>query len=1018
MMEDDTRRRNDVGKGNEDDGSLLDGGRKESINLYGWLVSLTAGLGGFLFGYEVGIINQILTMLPFQLFFNMVEMDPTSGHYINSADRADTEGWITFTFLIGAAAGALFVSYLMNAIGRKRTIILGGSVFLVSVVLQTIATSPSLLYLGRVGAGIAVGLESATVPVYISETAPTAIRGRLIGLYELMINIGIFVATCVNSLIILWVGDQGGNFEWRLSLGLQVIPCVLMMSAMSVMPYSPRYLIYRGDKQQGLKSLAKLRSREISDEFLQREYEEILTSIDEQKRLGEASWKSLFIDRKIRFRTFLGITNQFFQQWTGINVILYFGSTLFDAMGFSPMLANIGFPIINSLIKVFATLPGMYLIEKMGRRKLMIVGGIGMSISLLMVTLFGQIGQSRNTLDTLGTGAITFVLSFTLFFGSTWGPVVWVYQAEVFPLRYRAKAVSASTISNWVWNAIVSKIAPIMMSRHGFMSYLLWAGFCFVMSLYAYFFVAETKGLSLEQPHNRDIVTPRGSEAASEGALISEEDTSEQIHEDDFEYGLTEEEHVQHEDDLELSDDDEVEYPFEGNAPEEETEATDEDLPTFAFGEDDIIDSAEEDAPEDSIRKVPYWEVKEERQHHENTESPAIDVPNDKPVTPRVNSNLGSHGTMSSKNDAIILDKTNNGDYSLVINQPQETDERVVRLSSLKASSISENKLKDVQLQLQHLPPIDDSATDSQLASYRSNSSMSSRFDFQFPPMETETEKDWSWDTHAELMAESFVNVCIRSALREIEDVTMRERLSSSPHRHSDPDESPTRIRKLASFHGRPSDVDNNRLIRRLSWKGILPPDQTARRRLSLGNASDEEVIREKSADASNAKGAMGGWRRRVGGDELNGEAEEPNSEDNDESASSVSTPNCGGDVLEDFLEIDWEATGAVYDDEDEEEPSEDVIGTILDDLPEVDIGEIEDEVEQMLQCQQENQERRKKADQLMALMQAALAVSVNRNPPSQQVMVFPGGSGKVCTKQCSLRKHDQACGLFKKKYF
>jgi len=469
------------------------------LNLYGWLVAFTAGMGGFLFGYEIGIINQVFSMNPFKFFFNLQYVNPATGLIEATAESADITGWITFTFLIGAAAGAAVVSYPSNAIGRKWTIMLGGGAFLIGIAMETIAGNIATLYLGRCVAGAGVGLMSATVPLYISETAETEVRGRLIAIYQLMITIGIFIATCVNSLIIVYYGEDKGEAEWRLAFGLQFIPCVLMMTALIFLPFSPRWLIYMGRSVEGLAVIAKLRMKPEETESVQNEYKEIVRSVDEEREIGEGSWVQLFTDPAVRYRTFLGITLQFFQQWTGINIILYFGTELFAALGFSATMSIIGFPLINSAVNMVATLPGMWLIEKAGRRMLLIIGGFGMGVSLILVCIFGQIGANNNTLDTLGIGAIVFVLVFVVFFGATWGPVVWVYQSEIFPLRYRAKGTSAATVSNWVWNAVVSKIAPLILKGINYYTYIIWAGFCVAMALFTIFCVPETKGLTLEQ---------------------------------------------------------------------------------------------------------------------------------------------------------------------------------------------------------------------------------------------------------------------------------------------------------------------------------------------------------------------------------------------------------------------------------------------------------------------------------------------------------------------------------------
>jgi len=468
------------------------------LNIYGWLVAFTAGMGGFLFGYEIGIINQVFQMHPFKTFFS-TETLLADGTYVATAEAADIQGWITFTFLIGAAAGALAVSYPSNAIGRKWTIQMGGGAFLIGIAMETIAGNLATLYLGRIVAGVGVGLMSATVPLYISETAETEIRGRLIAIYQLMITIGIFIATCVNSLIIVYYGDVKGDSEWRLAFGLQFIPCCLMMMALIFLPFSPRWLIYMGRSVEGLAVIARLRQKPEESESVQNEYKEIVKSVDDERDIGEGTWTQLFTDPAVRYRTFLGVTLQFFQQWTGINIILYFGADLFQALGFSFTMSVIGFPLINSAVNMVATLPGMWLIEKSGRKALLVIGGFGMGVSLILVCIFGQIGYNNHTLDTLGIGAITFVLVFVVFFGATWGPVVWVYQSEIFPLRYRAKGTSAATVSNWVWNAVVSKIAPLILAKISYYTYIVWAGFCVIMAIFTIFCVPETKGLTLEQ---------------------------------------------------------------------------------------------------------------------------------------------------------------------------------------------------------------------------------------------------------------------------------------------------------------------------------------------------------------------------------------------------------------------------------------------------------------------------------------------------------------------------------------
>jgi MFS family permease len=233
-------------------------------------------------------------MNPFKTFFGLQTYDAATDTYTDTSDNADITGWITFTFLIGAAAGACIVSYPSNAVGRKMTIMMGGFLFMIGVTMETIAGNIATLYAGRIIAGLGepqhsppmgcltiagVGFMSATVPVYISETAETTVRGRLIAIYQFMITIGIFIATCVNSLIIVYYTDSQGDSEWRLAFGLQFIPCTLMMVALIFLPFSPRWLIYMGRSAEGLSVIAKLRSRPEESEVVQNEFKEIVRSV-------------------------------------------------------------------------------------------------------------------------------------------------------------------------------------------------------------------------------------------------------------------------------------------------------------------------------------------------------------------------------------------------------------------------------------------------------------------------------------------------------------------------------------------------------------------------------------------------------------------------------------------------------------------------------------------------------------------------------------------------------------------
>jgi len=461
------------------------------MKLYNWLIAFAAGVGGFLFGYEIGIINQIFSMDDFVLRFGIQHY--VDGELVDTSGGPDIKGWITFIFLIACAVGAAVVSYPADYLGRKRTIHIGSCFFIIGSILQTSAQKLSMLYVGRFVGGLGIGVMSAVVPLYISETAETHVRGSLISIYQLMITIGIFIASCVNSIILTYAT---GEKEWRLAFGMQIIPALFLVLIISTLPYSPRWLLFKGRIDEARATLSKLRELPEKDPGFAAEFEEVNASVEADRAIGTARWGEL-LEPSVLLRLVIGVVLQFFQQWTGINVILYYGTTLFKNMGFSGADSSIAFVIANNAINMLATIPGMWLVERAGRRILFIYGGLIMGFAHFMVTLF--VGLSDHGHPSLSWGGIVFIFVFLIAFAGSWGPVVWVYQSEIFPLRVRAKGTSVSTVSNWVWNAIISKIAPIMLANITFYTYLIFGGFCVAMAFFALIFVPETKGKALEE---------------------------------------------------------------------------------------------------------------------------------------------------------------------------------------------------------------------------------------------------------------------------------------------------------------------------------------------------------------------------------------------------------------------------------------------------------------------------------------------------------------------------------------
>ncbi|KAJ3007716.1 UNVERIFIED_CONTAM: Plasma membrane low glucose sensor [Siphonaria sp. JEL0065] len=458
-----------------------------SSNTYAILIAFTAGMGGFLFGYEIGVIGQVLAIQDFISTFG------TSDAAINS--------WVASLFQFGCVFGAAAFSVLADTLGRKRSILVSGSIFAVGGVLQAVASSLPVLLVGRVVSGLAIGIASMVVPVYIAETAAAASRGTLTVIYQLMITIGILVAAIVNTVVIEVSGGvaAGAAWPWRVCMGIQAIPAVILVLLVSFIPYSPRWLAEKGRHEEGLAVIAKLRGLNGTDSAAIEEYKAIRDNAEYEASIGNAGWGELFKGSNRR-RVIIGMVNQAFQQLTGINVILYFGPTLYKNLGFSDVMSTEIMPIVFDFINCVCTFPGMYGIEKFGRKPLLQWGALGMALAHASVFFTGQASTSQGS-STLGGLALFFVAMFYFFFASTWGPVVWSYQSEIFPLRIRSKGTAVCTMTNWGVGAIITWAFPQVQAALTTTADVYWIffSFCIAMGVWVFFAVPETKGLTLEE---------------------------------------------------------------------------------------------------------------------------------------------------------------------------------------------------------------------------------------------------------------------------------------------------------------------------------------------------------------------------------------------------------------------------------------------------------------------------------------------------------------------------------------
>nr|GAT56715.1 general substrate transporter [Mycena chlorophos] len=480
-----------------------------------YLMCVFAAFGGVFFGYDTGWMGGVLGM-PF--FIQMYTRMPYPSEPFSAANLPSSfalPAWekslMTSILSAGEFFGALVAGDIADAIGRRPTIIMGCGIFMVGCILE-IAPKRALacFVIGRLIAGVGVGFISAIIILYISEIAPKKVRGALVSAYQFCITLGILLANCV----VYATQNRLDTGSYRIPIGVQFLWAGILGTGLFFLPESPRYWARKGDIEKATNCLASVRSQPRDSDFVQDELAEILANLEFEREhiptVGYVgSWLACFqgsiMDGNSNLRrSIVGTGLQCAQQFTGINFIFYFGTSFFQTLGTisNPFLIT----LITSLVNMLTTPVSFFIIEMFGRRRILIIGGIAMCTFQFIVAIVGTATPHVNELGgnpTAVKAEIAFICLFIASFAMTWGPAAWVVVGELFPLPIRSRGVGMSTASNWFWNCIIAVITPYFVSTDeadlGPKVFFIWGSTCVLSTLFSYFLVSETKGLSLEQ---------------------------------------------------------------------------------------------------------------------------------------------------------------------------------------------------------------------------------------------------------------------------------------------------------------------------------------------------------------------------------------------------------------------------------------------------------------------------------------------------------------------------------------
>ncbi|ERS97058.1 hypothetical protein HMPREF1624_06387 [Sporothrix schenckii ATCC 58251] len=464
------------------------------------LVGLFVAFGGVLYGYDTGTISGILAMPYWEDLFSTGYRD-SSGHLnVDSSQSAA----IVSILSAGTFFGALSAAPIADFIGRRFGLIACSCVFIFGVILQTIATAIPLFLAGRFFAGLGLGMISSIIPLYQSETSPKWIRGLIVGTYQLSITIGLLLASIVNNAS----KDRNDTGSYRVPIAVQFAWALILICGMFVLPETPRYLIKKDNHAAAAKSLARLRRLPEDHESVLAELAEIQANHEYDLSLGKSSYADCFKGNYLK-RLITGCCLQGLQQLTGINFIFYYGTQFFKNSGFTN---SFTISLITNCVNTASTFPGLYAIEKWGRRPVLFWGAVGMCTAQFIVAI---LGTTTTTQDAQGNiivlnesaqkAAIAFICIYIFCFAASWGPIAWVVTGEIFPLKIRAKSLSMTTATNWLLNWAIAYSTPFLVDygpgNANLQSkiFFVWGGCCFVCIAFVYFLIYETKGLTLEQ---------------------------------------------------------------------------------------------------------------------------------------------------------------------------------------------------------------------------------------------------------------------------------------------------------------------------------------------------------------------------------------------------------------------------------------------------------------------------------------------------------------------------------------
>ncbi|KAL5547666.1 hypothetical protein UlMin_002897 [Ulmus minor] len=464
---------------------------KGKVTFYVIVACLVAAIGGSIFGYDIGISGGVTSMDAFlERFFKKVYNKKKSAHENNYCkyNSQELSAFTSSLYLAGLVA-SLVASPITRNYGRRASIICGGISFFIGATLNAFAVNIEMLILGRILLGVGIGFGNQAVPLYLSEMAPAHLRGGLNMMFQLATTLGIFTANMVNY------GTQKlDTLGWRLSLGLAAIPAFLMTVGGIFLPETPNSLIEQGSKERGRKVLERIRgTKDVDAEF------QDIVDASEIANAIKNPFRNI-LDKRNRPQLVMAIFMPMFQILTGINSILFYAPVLFQSMGFGGN-ASLYASAITGAVLASSTLISMATVDRLGRRFLLISGGIQMiTCQVIVAIILGvKFGNNQELSKGFSILVVVVICLFVLAFGWSWGPLGWTVPSEIFPLETRSAGQSITVSVNLLFTFIIAQSFLSLLCAFKFGIFLFFAGWVTVMTIFVYVFLPETNGVPIEE---------------------------------------------------------------------------------------------------------------------------------------------------------------------------------------------------------------------------------------------------------------------------------------------------------------------------------------------------------------------------------------------------------------------------------------------------------------------------------------------------------------------------------------